>query len=123
MVEILTDHKSPEINGTSPNLLKALSYDRRSKLLTLIRKYMENDSLTHEERRKSRLDPLPKIGDSHDLNNWRYINFLDASSKITSIILNRRAQLISKMNGHPMQFGTNLKFDFLEAVFSLKNLL
>ena len=53
---------------------------------------MMNNDVNYEEWKVSRLAPLHKKGDIHDLNNWRGINLIDACSKVVSIILNVRAQ-------------------------------
>jgi len=122
-IEKLSWHKSPGKNGVSPNMIKALDVENRRILFRFMRDWMENDDLTFDEWLESRLVPLPKKGDLHDLNNWRGINLIDVCSKVMSIVLNIRAQKLVKVNGHPMQFGATPKVGCAEAVFSLKSIL
>ena len=48
---------------------------------------------------------------------------LEIVSKVVSIFLNIREQLLLKSNRYPMQFGATPKGGCSEAVFSLKTLL
>ena len=75
--------------------------------------------IKYEDWIKSRLVPLPKKVNLHDLNNWIGINLSHVVSKVFSIILNARAQKLLKKNGYPMYFCTTTKVGFEEAVFSL----
>ena len=52
-----------------------------------------------------RLKILPKKGDLRDLNNWRGIMLLDAASKVVSMIINSRLQLLLKEVGIEEQNG------------------
>ena len=52
-----------------------------------------------------RLKMLPKKGDLRDLNNWRGIMLLDAASKIVSMVINGRLQLLLKEVGIEEQNG------------------
>ena len=52
-----------------------------------------------------RLKILPKKGDLRDLNNWRGIMLLDAASKVMSMIINSRLQLLLKEVGIEEQNG------------------
>ena len=122
-IEKLCWHKSPGKNGVSPNMIKALDEANRRVLFLFMRDWMENDDLIFDDWLESRLVPLPKKGDLHDLNNWRGINLIDVCSKVMSIVLNVRAQRLIKINGHPMQFGATPKVGCAEAVFSLKSIL
>ena len=111
------------MNGVSPNMVKTLDDENKYVLYLFIKDWMNNSMITYEQWTKSRLVPLPKKGNLHDLNNWRGINLLDVVSKIVSIILNRRAQKLLEKNSHPMQFGATPKVGCAEAVFSLKTIL
>ena len=122
-IEKLCWHKSPGKNGVSPNMIKALDDTNRRVLFMFMCDWMENEDMVFDDWLESRLVPLPKKGDLHDLNNWRGINLIDVCSKVMSIILNARAQKLIKINGHPMQFGATPKVGCAEAVFSLKSIL
>ena len=52
-----------------------------------------------------RLKMFPKKGDLRDLNNWRGIMLLDAASKIVSMVINGRLQLLLKEVGIEEQNG------------------
>ena len=52
-----------------------------------------------------RLKIIPKKGDLRDLNNWRGIMLLDAASKVVSMIINSRLQLLLKKVGIEEQNG------------------
>ena len=52
-----------------------------------------------------RFKTLPKKGDLRDLNNWRGIMLLDAASKVVSMIINSRLQLLLKEVGIEEQNG------------------
>jgi hypothetical protein len=54
---------------------------------------------------RMRLKILPKKGDLRDLNNWRGIMLLDAASKVVSMIINSRLQLLLKVVGIEEQNG------------------
>ena len=58
-----------------------------------------------KEFARMRLKILPKKGDLRDLNNWRGIMLLDAASKIVSMIINSRLQLLLKEVGIEEQSG------------------
>ena len=81
---------------------------------------MDNPSVEYEEWTRSKLVPLPKKGDLSDLNDCRGINLLDASSKIASMTLYVRQEIMEKINEHPIKFGTTPNMGCAVAVFSLK---
>jgi len=58
-----------------------------------------------KEFARMRLKILPKKGDLRDLNNWRGIMLLDAASKVVSMIINSRLQLLLKEVGIEEQNG------------------
>ena len=104
----------------SPNVLKSLDDDHRRMMFKSIKELMDDPSVECEEWARSKLVLLPKKGNLSDLNDWRGINRLDVGSKISSIILNVRAQALMKSNGHPMKFGATPNVECADAVFSLK---
>ena len=91
-IDKLTWHKEPELNGTSPNLIKALNNHNRSLLFRFMCDLTEDETIVHEEWMKLRLVPLPKKSDLHDLNNWKCTNLLGVVPKVMTMMLNTRAQ-------------------------------
>ena len=80
---------------------------------------MGTEDVTHDDWIICMLVEFVK-GGMCDLNNWRDINLLDATSKIMSAVIIMRAQELLETNGHPMKFSATPKAGFSEVVFSLK---
>ena len=67
--------------------------------------WAESKTALLKEFARMRLKILPKKGDLRDLNNWRGIMLLDAASKVVSMIINSRLQLLLKEVGIEEQNG------------------
>ena len=68
-IDRLAWHKSPGINGTSPNGLKSLDNDDVVIIFELEKYCIEDGAIMHDKWKKSRLVLLPKKVYSHNLNN------------------------------------------------------
>ena len=64
-----------------------------------------------------------KKGNISNPNNWCGINLLDVVSKVISIIITNRLQLVLKKIGTPMPFGSTLETGCPDGSFSIKTLL
>ena len=102
VIENLIWHKALGINGISPNILKVLDSGKQLILFNFIREWIEDDSIIHYEWKKSRLVPILKKGDLHNIKNWRGINLIEIASKVVSIFINMREQILLNNNGNPM---------------------
>ena len=63
VINKLTQHKAPGINGILPNILKALNKDNRWVLFELMKVWMEDNNIVYDEWKQSKIVPLPKKGD------------------------------------------------------------
>ena len=81
-IKKLTLHKATGLNGVSPNAIKALDDDNKLILFRLCAEYFDN-TVDIEEWHMGSLKILPKKGDLTNPNNWRGINLLDISSKVS----------------------------------------
>ena len=105
-----------------PNAIKALNEEHLLVLFGFVKQYMETDE-DFPEWKISHLVPLPKKGDLTNLHNWRGINLLDVSSKIVSIIINKRLQKLIADRGITHQFGATPQTGCQNGLFCLKTLL
>ena len=64
-----------------------------------------------------------KKGDLSNPNNWRGINLLDVVSKVISLVVTNRLQIVLKKIGTPMQLGSTLETRCPDGSFSIKTLL
>ena len=64
-----------------------------------------------------------KKRDLSNPNNWRGINLLDVVSKVISIVITNRLQLVLTKIGTPVQFGSTLETGCINGSFSIKTLL
>ena len=104
-------------------MIKLLNINNRKVLFNFILDWTDDDKLTHEEWKISRLVPFPKKGDSHDPNNWSDTNLLDGCSKFVRIILSRIEHKLIRNNRHPMKHGDTQRVRRDEAKFLLKTTL
>ena len=95
----MTIHRSTGDNGISPNAIKALDKENRSFLFEICSDFFEN-KVNIEEWQIGVLKILPKKGDLTNPNNWRRINLLDVVSKVISIVITNRLQLVFKKVEH-----------------------
>ena len=115
-------HKAPGLNKVVPNAIKALDDENLFVLYEYIKTYIETDE-DFDEWKVSHLVPLPKKGDLSNPNNWRGINLLDVTSKLVSIIVNKRLQKMLKIRGITHQFGASPGTGCQNGLFCLKTLL
>ena len=94
----LTFHKTPGLNGVSPNTIKALDNDKTLILFRLCADYFDNKVDIKEWDMES-FNVLPKKEDLTNPNNWRGINLLDISSKVVSIVVTVRLQKVLERYG------------------------
>ena len=119
MINKLTLHKAPGLNGISPNVIKVLNEENKKVLFQICCDYF-NDNLDIKVRKIGKLKILPKKGDISNPNNWRGINLLDVISKLVSIVLTRRLHIVLEKEGTPIQIGASIKLVVLTALFPLK---
>ena len=116
----LSWHKAPGNNGASPNGFKVLEERHEWKSCGFVNDWIVNPELTCEAWLLVVVKPFPKKGDLLDLNDWRDIILIDIASKIVSIFLNLRLQILLKLRGIPCKFGATPKLGFQDAPFVLK---
>ena len=62
-------------------------------------------------------------GDLSNVNNWRGANLLDVASKVMSIAITSRLQVVLLEYEIPTHFGSSPKTGCLDGSFSLRTLL
>ena len=104
----MTIHRSTGDNGIPPNAIKALDKENRSFLFEICSDFFEN-KVDIKEWQIGVLKILQK-GDLTNPNNWRRINLLDVVSKVISIVITNRLQLVLKnWNTYVVWFNTRNK--------------
>ena len=66
---------------------------------------------------------LPKRSDLSNPNNWRGINLHDVVSKLMSIVLTSRLQIILEEIGTPIKFEASPNTGCPDGTFSLRSML
>ena len=92
-IKKLTLHKAPGLNRVSPNVIKVLDEENIQVLFDICSRYFEGN-FKIEEWQIGSLKILPKKGDLTNVNNWRGINLLDVASKVVSIVITSRLQVV-----------------------------
>ena len=117
----MTIHRSTGDNGISPNAIKALDKENRSFLFEICSDFFEN-KVDIKEWQIGVLKILQK-GDLTNPNNWRRINLLDVVSKVISIVITNRLQLVLTKPEHPCSLVQHQKQGVQTVHFSIKTLL
>ena len=100
LINKLTLHRAAVKNCISPNAIKALDKENKTFLFEICSDFFENKK-DIEEWQIGVLKILPKKGDLSNPNNWRGINLLDVVSKVISIVITNRLQIVLKKSEHP----------------------
>ena len=85
-IDKLKNHKSPGIDETAAELIKAGGGTMRLEIHKLITSIWKKEKLP-EEWKESIIVPIHKKGDNKDCNNYRGISLLPTTYKILSNIL------------------------------------
>ena len=120
---LLRWHKSLDKNGVSPNAVKVLEIEFKSKLLNFTNLWLCDETVSYPSWLTGLIKALPKKGKLLDLSNWRGIVLMDIVSKVVSVFVNVRLQKLMKIRGLPFQFGATPKLGCQDAVFVLKAFL
>ena len=99
-IKKLTLYKAPGLNRVSPNAIKALDEKNIQVLFDICSRYFEGN-FKIEEWQIGSLKSLHKKGDLTNVNNWRGINLLDVVSKVMSIVVTSRLQVVLLEHGIP----------------------
>lgn len=75
-------HKDPGKNIFSPNAVKVLNIENKSKLLHFFNIWLDDVNIEYSEWLVTYIKGLPKKGDLSDPNNWIGIVLLDVVSKL-----------------------------------------
>ena len=89
----LTPHKAPGLNRVSPNVIKALDEENIQVIFNICSRSFEGD-FKIEEWQIGSLKILSKKCDLTNVDNWRGINLLEVASKVMSIVITTRLQVV-----------------------------
>ena len=104
-IESLIWHKAEGKNKISSNEIKSLYLQNLRILFQVMHECFEN-IMDFSTWHCSKVITVAKKGDLSNPNNWRGINLLDVTSKLASIIINKRFQLVLGKVGLAFQFGS-----------------
>ena len=82
----LANDKSPGLNGVPPNEFKALDDANLSWLLLFYNQFWHSQA-DFDEWHKVQVVPVPKKGNTSNLNKWRGFTLMDISNKIYRSII------------------------------------